>query len=120
MICSYLFILRWTSSITVRPLLFFGGVSDALFLRHQNIGYIVIHNLSKDDYDANLSITFALLVSSSLATLMTYLFEKPVSRATRLRYHALRSQYLKRLDIQHNEMSPEKCEKMKDLKVTDS
>lgn len=61
-----------------RPLIFFGNISYALYLIHQMIGYRIIYHLSQQGLDYNYAIMIAIVISMTLATLLTKLIEQPV------------------------------------------
>ncbi|MFC4281906.1 acyltransferase family protein [Thalassotalea piscium] len=63
--------------LTIKPLLFLGGISYSLYLIHQNIGYVIINHLY--DYNINplISIAVSLLITIVLAYFITYFVEKP-------------------------------------------
>lgn len=57
-----------------KPLLFLGNVSYALYLIHQNIGYIII-NKTESLIGRSLAILFAMVISIGLASIITYKIE---------------------------------------------
>lgn len=78
--------------ICVAPLLFLGNISYALFLIHQNIGYVLIRNLESKGLSSLLSISIAILVSISLAIILHYSIEKPGLSLIR-KWHRLLKDY---------------------------
>lgn len=77
---GYLKFLNW------QPLLFLGSISYALYLIHQNIGYVVIKLLYKHDIDGNITVLVALSLSIFLASLITFKIEQPMLRFIRGKY----------------------------------
>jgi peptidoglycan/LPS O-acetylase OafA/YrhL len=75
--------LRW---LAIRPLVFLGTVSYALFLTHQHIGWIIINRLESRGADPLFAICVALAFALALATILTFVVEKPAQRAIRGRY----------------------------------
>ncbi len=72
--------LRW---LEVRPLLFLGTISYSLYLIHQNIGYVVFRACYARGFNNYLGIAMAAAVAISLATVMTFVIERPAMRAIR-------------------------------------
>lgn len=64
-------VLRW------RPLLWLGGVSYALYLVHQYIGYVIIRWLDGLDLNHWLSVGVATVACIALAAALTYAVERP-------------------------------------------
>ena len=71
-----LFIFEKLKILEIKPLLFLGKISYALYLIHQHIGYVII-NYTKAYFDSMWVIVPPILVSILLATLVTFYFEKP-------------------------------------------
>lgn len=63
--------------LRTKPLLWLGGISYTLYLVHQMIGFRVIQSLEKAGSDANQAILTSTILSICLASLITYLIEKP-------------------------------------------
>ena len=84
----YLFIYGKLSWIIRKPLLFLGTISYSLFLIHQNMGCIVIFYLLKIGANAWLLLIIPTIVAIVVATLMTYLIEKPAMKYIRDKYKA--------------------------------
>jgi len=78
------------SFIVWRPLVFLGTISYALYLVHQNIGYVIIRALDRQAINPNVSILIAIGVSVGLASAATFLIEKPVLQAIRTGYAKFR------------------------------
>ena len=72
--------------IAVKPLIFLGNISYALYLIHQNVGYVVINQLYKINITGLLSISLALSLSIVLAVGVTYFVEKPSLKLIRQLY----------------------------------
>lgn len=77
--------LRW------RPLVGLGGISYALYLVHENIGWTVIRLAERAGLHPNAAIALALVTSLALALLVTRLVEQPMLAWIRLRYAAARA-----------------------------
>jgi peptidoglycan/LPS O-acetylase OafA/YrhL len=60
--------------------LFLGEISYSLYLIHQNIGYVIIRSLYGFNVNPNISILIAIAVSIILASIITFLVEKPMMR----------------------------------------
>ncbi len=82
----YLFIYGKLAWIAQKPLLFLGTISYSLYLVHQNIGYIIIGQLDKIGVSAWLRFLIPTAVAIAIATLMTYLIEKPAMKFLRAKY----------------------------------
>ncbi|SIT96199.1 Peptidoglycan/LPS O-acetylase OafA/YrhL, contains acyltransferase and SGNH-hydrolase domains [Epilithonimonas bovis DSM 19482] len=81
-ICLYYLFVKGCFSFLAkfRVLIFFGNISYALYLIHQNIGYIIINNL-EDFTGRNMAMFIALGISVILASLITFQVEpriKPI------------------------------------------
>lgn len=70
-------VLRW------RPLLFMGAISYALYLIHQNIGYVLIRELDSRGVAHWISVLSTLVVVTVLAALLTRFVDGPVQRTLR-------------------------------------
>ena len=66
--------LHWLS---FKPLVFIGSISYALYLLHQNIGYIILNKCFSLNISPIKSTIIATIISIILATLATYYIEKP-------------------------------------------
>lgn len=72
--------------LAIRPFVFMGGISYSLYLLHQNIGYIVINQFYKYQWNALLGIFTAIFLSITLAWLLSKYIEKPSIMFIRQRY----------------------------------
>jgi len=83
----YLFIhsrLRWLQSA---PFTFLGAISYSLYLLHQVIGFDIIWHLEHDaHWSSTAAIFVAMAVTVGLATMVTYLVERPAMRWIRERW----------------------------------
>ena len=70
------------------PLVFLGTISYSLYLLHQKIGYAFMLGLQERGWSSAASILAAATLSIALATLLTFLIERPALRAIRERYKA--------------------------------
>lgn len=75
-------------------LVFLGGISYALYLVHQNIGYIVINYFYEEGTNGLVGILVAFIISLALAFLLTTLIEKPALVSIREFYMAYRSKLI--------------------------
>lgn len=66
---------------------FLGGISYSLYLLHQNIGYVIINNMTERGFDKLFSIFFALTLSIFLAWLMHKLVEVKLSKVIKTTLH---------------------------------
>jgi peptidoglycan/LPS O-acetylase OafA/YrhL len=73
-----------------RPLVFLGAVSYALYLVHQNIGYVVLRALYKQQLNPNVSIAVAVILSLCVASAITFMVERPALQAIRTAYAQFR------------------------------
>lgn len=69
-----------------RLLLGLGTISYTLYLVHENIGWAVMRPLQAAGWSSKLSILLALILSLVLATLLTWLVERPAMAWIRKRY----------------------------------
>ena len=81
---GYLKFLEWS------PLVFLGTISYALYLTHQNIGYVIIRAGYKAGLGSNLSIALATAAALALAVAITFLVERPAMALLRHRRPAFR------------------------------
>jgi len=86
----YLAIRGYLSFLVWRPLVFLGTISYALYLIHQNIGYVLIRALYQQKINPNVSIAAATIVSLSVASAITFFVEKPLLQAIRTMYAKFR------------------------------
>lgn len=71
-----------------------GGISYALYLLHQAIGFAVIHRLEAAGLASPLAVLLAVAVSMALATLLSPAIERPAMRAIREAWRARPGQAL--------------------------
>ena len=74
-----------------RPLLLLGTISYSLYLVHQNIGYVLIRTGYAYGLNGHVCIIVATLVTLTLAMMVTFLVERPVSAFIRERYKKWRT-----------------------------
>lgn len=80
-VCVALFYLLITKRLVFlcrRPLIFLGTISYSLYLVHQNIGYIIMKFLYSLSWPAPLVIGSVVSLMLLLATVITFVIEKPV------------------------------------------
>lgn len=82
----YLVVLGRATWLKIPPLVFLGGISYALYLVHQNIGYLVIRGILDLGMSMYTGVAAAIILSVLLATIITYLVEKPAIRLIRRTY----------------------------------
>lgn len=82
----FLFSVKKIDFLAKKPLVFFGTISYALYLIHQNIGYVIFNYANKEDLSIYLSLLIALIVSVVLASIITFLVEKPIMIYLKNRY----------------------------------
>jgi peptidoglycan/LPS O-acetylase OafA/YrhL len=91
----YLFLygrLRW---LRAAPFAFLGTISYSLYLIHQAVGFDIIWHLEHDfGSGSTAAIAAAIATSISLATLMTFLVERPTMTWLRSRWNAYRARNL--------------------------
>ena len=79
------------SWIVSRGTLYFGAISYSLYLIHDEVGRSVMKRLSEKGYSPPTTFIVALTLSIILATLITYLVEKPAMKFLRRLYAHLKS-----------------------------
>jgi peptidoglycan/LPS O-acetylase OafA/YrhL len=67
-------------------LVFLGSISYALYLIHQNIGYIIINKMYGLGSNSHIAVFIAFLCSVILAAILTYKVEKPMIDVLRTFY----------------------------------
>jgi len=72
--------------IAWKPLVFLGSISYALYLIHQNIGYIILNYGHSHGFSVILTTFIALSVSIFIASLITLVFEKRTIKYLRKKY----------------------------------
>jgi len=85
LIC-YFFVAGKLKFLQIRPLVFMGTISYALFLVHQNLGYIILRKIEPLLPTAWLAVLIACCTSILVATLLTFVIEKPATRILRSVY----------------------------------
>jgi len=80
-ICFYLFFFLGISGrikgLENKFFIYLGSISYALYLIHQNIGYIIINKFYDFQFSGLVGISFALIISVFLAHILTFKIEKP-------------------------------------------
>jgi len=71
---GHLIYLRW------KPLIFLGTISYSLYLIHLNLGLVTIKTLEKIGINLNVCILISLVLALLLATIVTFLIEKPAMK----------------------------------------
>lgn len=69
--------------LTFKPLVYLGGISYSLYLTHQNIGYVIINKTYEYALPPIVGVSFALISTLALASLLTKYIEKPALRGIR-------------------------------------
>jgi peptidoglycan/LPS O-acetylase OafA/YrhL len=64
--------------INSKYLIFLGSISYSLYLIHQNIGYIILNAFKENNISLIYGTITSLICVIILATMITYLFEKPI------------------------------------------
>jgi peptidoglycan/LPS O-acetylase OafA/YrhL len=82
----YLFIWGRLSLITLTPLVYLGTISYALYLTHENIGFVVIRKLYTVTSEPIVILAVPIAVALGLASLLTFLVERPAMKAIRSFY----------------------------------
>jgi len=82
----YLAVTHRLGFLAARPIVFVGTISYSLYLIHQNIGYVIINGFYKNDLPAAWALVTAFSISFLLATLLTYLVERPAMQRLRAYY----------------------------------
>lgn len=86
LVCTAIFTLFVTHQLTwlrAAPFTFLGTISYSLYLLHQAIGFSLIWRFEMAGFSAGTAGLLAALVVSVLATLLTYLIERPAMRLIR-------------------------------------
>jgi peptidoglycan/LPS O-acetylase OafA/YrhL len=82
---SIVFLVFWAavhfkfSFLSGKIFVFFGEISYALYLIHQNVGFIIMRRLEHFGIIGPIKIVIAIAIVISIATLITYKFEKPMA-----------------------------------------
>ncbi|GAA2726600.1 acyltransferase family protein [Cellulomonas aerilata] len=83
---TVMLVLLWRPlGLTCRPLKFLGAISYPLYLLHQNIGYVLLLDLSSRGVYRPLAVLVTTTAMVALAALVTHVFDVPVRRALRRR-----------------------------------
>lgn len=77
--------------IATRPLVYLGSVSYSLYLVHQNVGFVALRWLYEQGIHPYLGIALAILVVLGIASIITFLVEKPALQSIRAHYKKIRS-----------------------------
>jgi peptidoglycan/LPS O-acetylase OafA/YrhL len=72
-------------SLGSRPFVYLGTISYSLYLIHQNVGIVAIRELERVDFNPWWAITVTTIAMVAIATIMTYLVERPAARALKRR-----------------------------------
>lgn len=78
---------RWLAS---KPLVSLGWISYALYLVHQNLGYVIIRGLEGMGCNAHWAVAAALVAAGLSATLLTRLVERPAQAAIKAAWQHVR------------------------------
>ncbi len=74
-----------------RPLLFLGAISYSLYLSHRVLGYALLTDLHRRGWSTPSALAFTIAMALLLATLVTFLVERPSCAWLRTRYRSWRS-----------------------------
>jgi peptidoglycan/LPS O-acetylase OafA/YrhL len=74
-----------------RPLLFLGAISYSLYLSHRVLGYALLTDLHHRGWSTAMALAFTIAMALLLATLVTFLVERPSCTWLRARYRNWRS-----------------------------
>lgn len=85
-IIFYLFVLNKLSLLRNKVLFYLGTISYSLYLIHQNIGYILIENLSRMRVNPYVILASTVIAVISIASFITFFIEKPSMRFIRKTY----------------------------------
>jgi peptidoglycan/LPS O-acetylase OafA/YrhL len=85
-----LFIWSQLGFLSHQPFIFLGSISYALYLVHQNIGYVVMRWAQDQGLPHPVAILVAIAIAISLAAAITWWVEKPLIRSIRSHYKAYR------------------------------
>jgi peptidoglycan/LPS O-acetylase OafA/YrhL len=79
------------SPLRSRPVVFLGFISYTLYLVHQFIGFVVIHEVESRGMNSTLAIICATVATIGLATVLTICIERPAIAFIRRQYKALKT-----------------------------
>jgi peptidoglycan/LPS O-acetylase OafA/YrhL len=82
-----------------RPVVFLGFISYTLYLTHQFIGFVVIHEAESRGMNSTLAIICATAVTIGLATLLTVCIERPALAFIGQKYKAFKTSRLSRKTV---------------------
>jgi peptidoglycan/LPS O-acetylase OafA/YrhL len=90
-ICSFfsiflLIALGKAEFLNLRPLTFLGAISYSLYLLHENMGYLTLKLLNDQGINPDLAVFINVLLAIGVATLATFLVERPAMNAIRRAY----------------------------------
>jgi peptidoglycan/LPS O-acetylase OafA/YrhL len=74
------------SFLTSRLFTFLGAISYALYLVHQNIGFVILHEFQLRGYTSLYLVLVPVVAAISLSWIITFYFERPVMEAMRKYY----------------------------------
>jgi peptidoglycan/LPS O-acetylase OafA/YrhL len=77
-----------------RPLLFFGYISYSLYLVHQYIGYVLLHEAEGRGINTNVAIIGSAVLMIGLATLLSIFVERPAYAFIKSHYKAFKTSRL--------------------------
>lgn len=83
--------------LSIKPLVFLGGISYSLYLLHQNIGYVIINKPYEQELNPIMGILVATVTSIILAIVATKHVERPS-------LNFIRNVYKKRYKPRSNEI----------------
>ena len=87
----YLFVYNKLNFIIISPILFLGNISYALYLIHQNIGYIIIREVVNLTSNYYIGFVVAIFLCIILAWAITILIEKPIMLYLRQKGYKLKN-----------------------------
>jgi len=96
----YLFTFNKLGFIVQRPLIYFGTISYSLYLIHQSIGWIIIDWLFLLKVNAFFRFLIPAICCILIATIMTYLIERPIMKSIRQTYKNWKMKKASSLKIQ--------------------
>ena len=82
----YLYAFNYLRFIAIKPLIFLGNISYALYLVHQNLGYIILNKLYAYFGEFQVLICVPIILSIVVAYFITKYLEKPVGKYLRRKF----------------------------------